>query len=87
MCRSVTAFQSSRHDVSPGEWAGGAGRSSRREGIWEVEQEGCVVPGLYWEGTFVSPSLDSPFPLVVSRLPLSLPNQNLPAENLKTCLR
>ena len=53
----------------------------------EMEQEeGRVVPGLYWEGTSVT-SLDSPFPLVVSRLPRSLPNQNLPAENLKTCLR
>ena len=88
VCRPVTAFQIGRHDVGPGEWARGAGRNSRREGIWEMEQEeGRAVPGLYWEGASVHPSFDSPFPLVVSRLPLSLPHQNLPAENLKTCLR
>lgn len=34
VCRPVTAFQIGRHDVGPGEWARGAGRSSRREGIW-----------------------------------------------------
>ena len=51
-------------------------RSRKREGICgRPQQEGRVVPGQCWEGTFANPGLDSPFPLVGPGSPYPCPTK------------